>query len=31
MSEIVDRLLESSKPWGTRFQVRDADVLVETG
>jgi poly-gamma-glutamate synthesis protein (capsule biosynthesis protein) len=27
--EIVERLLEFSKPWGTRFQVRDADVLIE--
>jgi len=28
--EIVERLLEFSKPWGTGFRVRDSDVLIET-
>lgn len=28
--EIVERLLEFSKPWGTGFQVRESDVLIES-
>jgi poly-gamma-glutamate capsule biosynthesis protein CapA/YwtB (metallophosphatase superfamily) len=27
--EIVERLQDFSKPWGTRFNVRESDVLVE--